>query len=161
MRGCKARQPRHQKPLNEAFSGANDEFDRLPGTSAAKLSERPQCVTNYFVKPLASVGKLGRPATAFEQFNPEIAFQFFQLPTELALSIGVVTCRRGDTARSHNLAERLQTLQRETGLGEKVFEHDWAVIMDVFSAINKSGAARYSRDTDSCLRCGGSVEIGP
>jgi hypothetical protein len=74
---------------------------------------------------------------AFEQLNPKVALQFFELPAELALPIRIVAGRGGDSACGHNLSERFQPFQRQPRLREKILEHDWPIIMVVFFTINK------------------------
>ena len=133
----KARKAWQQQPLDQTLARADYDLHRLPGASAAEFFQCPERVTDDFIKPLAGVGQFDRAATALEQLDPEVTLQFLELATELALPVRVVSGRRSNSAGGHDLSKRFQTFQRETGLREEILEHDAAVMVVVFSTINK------------------------
>ena len=110
----KTRKPRQQQPLDQTLARTDNEFHRLPRARASEFLQRAERVPDNFIKSLADVCEFCRTMTAFEQLDPEVALQFLELATELALPVRVVAGRRGNSARGDNLAKRLQPFQRET-----------------------------------------------
>ena len=126
--------------MQQAFPRADRQLHRLIGTALAKLLQGAEGMTDDLVQLRAGGGELHRAATAFDQFDPEVPFQFLELPAELALPVGIVSGRRRDAAGGDDVGEGFQAVQREARLGEESVVHDCRVMLEAICAINKAEA---------------------